>query len=291
MRFKALLHEPLLHFTLIGAALFGFFQIQNEGTTSPNPPIVISSGQIQQLAAQFNQTWQRPPNSGELKGLIDEALREEIAVREALSMGLEQDDTIIRRRLRQKLEFLLQDLVEAQAPSEEELQTWLTEHPDAFRVDPKLALRQVYFDPNLHGNELQQQLQTLQEKLQEQGASAPLLDLGDSRLLPQDVPLQSSFDIARTFGQDFAEQIEALPTGTWSAPIVSGYGVHLVLVQERIESSLPTLEQVRPQVEREFMAARHKQQQASLYENLLAKYQVIIEAPAEQPAPQSGNGS
>ena len=113
--------------------------------------IVITPGQIDAMVASFARTWQRPPTEPELKGLVDDYVREEMATREAVAIGLDRDDTIIRRRLRQKLEFLAADSVDSVPPTDAELQSWLAEHPDAFRTEGEVAFRQVYLNPEKRG--------------------------------------------------------------------------------------------------------------------------------------------
>ena len=116
--FKKLIREPLVHFLLLGGLLFAFFEWQGGGSGPGSTRISITPGLVAHLATGFSKTWQRPPTDQELKGLIDEYVKEEIAAREATVMGLDRDDTVIRRRLRQKLEFLLEDVVAEIAPTE-----------------------------------------------------------------------------------------------------------------------------------------------------------------------------
>jgi len=143
MSLESVLREPLLHFLAIGAALFLYFHWSGGGSGPGSSRIVLTARQINQLAAGFAKTWQRPPTEVELKGLADDWVREEIAVREAMAMGLDRDDTVIRRRLRQKLEFVVEDVVAAAPPTEQELQAWLAGHADAFRLEPQAEFSQV----------------------------------------------------------------------------------------------------------------------------------------------------
>ena len=116
-----LLREPLVHFLLLGAALFGVFALLGDRGSARPSHIVITPGHLEHLLVSFTRTWQRPPTAPELAGLIDDAIREEVLYREAVAMGLDRDDTIVRRRLRQKLEFLTEETAEMAAPSDEEL--------------------------------------------------------------------------------------------------------------------------------------------------------------------------
>ena len=281
MDLKSILREPLLHFIAIGAALFLYFQWGGGGSGPTSSRIVLTAGQIEHLAAGFAKSWQRPPTEPEIKGLIDDWVREEIAVREAMAMGLDRDDTIIRRRLRQKFEFLVEDVVAAAPATDAELQAWLDGHPDSFRIEPQMALRQVYVSRDRRGTRAEADARALLVRLAAAGPGARIDHLGDPIMLPQEVELSSRTDVARAFGEDFTRGVEALPPGKWAGPIESGYGLHLVLVLQQVPGSLPSLAQVRPAVERDFLSDRRTRQLAALYERLLAKYQVVIERKQE----------
>jgi len=279
MRLKSVPKEPLLHFLAIGAALFLYFHWSGGGSGPTSRRIVLTAGQIGSLAAAFTRTWQRPPTDSELKGLMDDWVREEIAVREAMAAGLDRDDTIIRRRLRQKMEFLVEDFAAAAEPTEEELRAWLASHPDRFRSESQVALRQVFVSAERRGQKAEADALAILARLQAAGAEARIDDLGDSIMLPRDLPLGPLRDIARTFGREFADRIDKVAPGQWTGPVESGYGLHLVLVHARVEASAPDLAAVRPAVEREFLADRRTRQLAALYERLLGKYTVVIERP------------
>ena len=265
--------EPLIHFLAIGAVLFLVFNWRGGSGSSR---IVVTPGQIDALAAAFTRTWQRPPTEQELKGQIDEYVREEIATREAMSLGLDRDDTVIRRRLRQKLEFLAEDTLDA-APSDAELQAWLDAHPDMYRVDPQVAFRQVYFDPERRGASVDADVRRMRERLSREHPDVALDDLGDSLMLPADVALATRTDLSHQFGHEFADAVVELAAGRWKGPVRSGYGLHLVLVRERQDGRVPALAEVRPQVERDFTADRRRRQLESMYEGLLGRYRVVVD--------------
>ena len=160
-----LLREPLVHFLLLGAALFGVFALVGDRGSARPSHIVITPGHLEHLLVSFTRTWQRPPTAQELAGLIDDAIREEVWYREAVALGLDRDDTIVRRRLRQKLEFLTEETAERAAPSDEELQTFLQQHLDAFRVEPRLAFRHVYLRRDRRGDAANAEAQHLLTQL------------------------------------------------------------------------------------------------------------------------------
>ena len=279
MALKSFLREPLLHFLALGAALFLYFHWGGGGSGAEGTRIVITPGRIEHLTAGYTRAWRRPPTDAELKGLIDDWVREEIAVREAMAAGFDRDDTVIRRRLRQKLEFLVEDAAAAAPPTDDELKAWLTAHAEAFRIEPRVAFRQIYFSRERRGATAEADARAVLARLGKAGADGRIENLGDSTLLPHEVELSERRDVARAFGDGFAGRIEKIEPGAWSGPIESGYGLHLVLVRERIDGSPPDLAAVRPVVEREVMADRRKRQLAAMYERLLAKYSVVVDGP------------
>ncbi|MBE0627879.1 MAG: peptidyl-prolyl cis-trans isomerase [Burkholderiales bacterium] len=277
MQIRSIVKEPLLHFLALGAALFLFFHFSGGGSGPASSRIVITPGQIEYFAASYAKTWQRAPSDAELKALIDDWVREEIAVREAMAGGLDRDDIVVRRRLRQKFEFVVEDIAEVAPPTDQELQTWLNAHADAFRIEPGAAFRQVYFSRERRGAEAEADARAALARLAKAGSDARIEHLGDPIMLPQEVPLARRSDIARVFGQDFAERIESIAPGSWAGPVESGYGLHLVLIRERVAAKVPELAAIRPAVERELTAERRRRQLAAMYERLLAKYTVLVE--------------
>jgi hypothetical protein len=278
---KPLLREPLVHFLLLGALLFVYFEWKGGGSGPGSTRIAITPGLVQHLASGFGKTWQRPPTDAELKGLIDDYVKEEIATREATAMGLDRDDTIIRRRLRQKMEFLVEDAVDQTSPTDAELQAWLDKHPKTFRAESRVAMRQIYVSPEKHGAVAHAEADRLLARLRAAGPDARTGALGDASMLPREVPMGPLSEVARSFGAEFAAKIDATPPGQWTGPVESPYGLHLVLVTERVAASRPVLGEVRPLVERELMAERRQAQLRALYERLLTKYTVTIEMPKE----------
>lgn len=282
---KRLLREPLLHFLLLGAGLFlAYGLLQRNGAGGEPGQILVTRGQIEQLATGFAKTWQRPPTPAELAGLVHDRVREEVYCREALALGLDQEDTVIRRRLRQKMEFVSDDIAALIEPTEAELEEYLRTHPDSFRVEPRFTFRQVYFDPQKHGEKLADDVAQLLAQLNQAGDGFDASALGDSLLLePQFAGLPAS-EVAKQFGEAFALELERLEPGRWRGPVESGYGVHLVFVSERTEASLPTLAEVRDAVRREWDNARRLAANEAFYQELLGHYRVTIEGlePADE---------
>ncbi len=278
-------HEPLVHFLVLGGLLFLFFQWRGGGSGLTSNHIVITNGQIEHLAVGYARTWQKTPTEAELKGVIDEYVKDEIATREAIAMGLDRDDTIIRRRLRQKLEFLAEDTIEQSPPTDVELRAWMARHPEAFHSEPQMAFREVYLSPARHGISVKADAGKLLARLRAAGPNASIDKLGDPTMLPSEQGLAPLFDTARIFGDDFAQALLRSNVGQWSGPIDSSFGLHLVLVTQRILEAQQELYAIRPQVEREVMLERKNKELQNLYDKLLEKYTVKIEKPT---ATQSG---
>ena len=276
-----MIREPLVRFLLIGAVLFLLFEWVGDGGEQRR--IVVTRGQIEHLAQSFEVVWLRPPTDEELKGLVDDYLREEVAIREAMAMGLDRDDTVIRRRLRQKLEFMVEDRAEAHPPTDEDLELWLEKHEESFRSEPRISFRQVYVSRDRRGENADAFAREILDDLSRAGAEASIEALGDPLILPREVSLSPQSDVSRIFGEDFAAKVLALDPLRWMGPIESGYGLHLVWVSERADGRLPALAEVRDAVERELLAARRKAELDATYERLLSEYTVVVEEEATVP--------
>ena len=277
---KRIFTEPLVHFLLIGALLFVGFALLQSDDQSMETTIVVTDSDIKILKADFERTWQRPPREAELEGLIEEKIREEIAYREGLALGLDRDDPYIRRRLRMKLELMLEDIAAQGTPADEELQKFLDDNPEKFRQEPRYSLSQVYLNPAQRRETLEGDAEELLERLKKGGDQVDFGQMGDSIMLPRDIPLSPASVINRQFGSDFTNQLSDLATGTWQGPIRSGYGIHLVLIDERVEGRDPELEEIRPLVEREYELVMRKELKEKIYASLREKYTVEIEPPA-----------
>lgn len=276
-----ILREPLLHFIVLGAALFVLFNWTDDTSGRDDNRIVVTPGRIEHLVAGFERTWQRPPTREEVRGLIDGYVREEVYYREALSLGLDKDDTIVRRRMKQKLEFLTADAAEALEPTDEELRKYLEAHPDAFRIEPRAAFRHVYLNPERHGASVEEAATDLLGRLEAGDLPAEgFAALGDRLMLPKELPLSRRGEIERLFGRRFADGVLEIPTGRWTGPVESSYGQHLVYVRERNEARLPALDEVRDLVLREWLNDRRKELEDKFYESLRERYTVVVERPA-----------
>ncbi|CAH2408078.1 peptidyl-prolyl cis-trans isomerase [Mesorhizobium ventifaucium] len=267
-----LLREPLLHFLVIGAALFGVYQWTTGDEAAPDE-IVVSAGQIASLQAIFSQTWQRPPTSSEREALIADYIRDEVLYREGVAMGLDRDDVIVRRRIRQKMEFVA-DLSADVQPTDAELKAFVADHPDRFSGEPRVSFTQVYFPA---GAQTANEAEVERLRLALNAGTADASTAGSPLLAGSDFRDLAISDVAQTFGTDFAAWIDKATPGTWQGPVTSGYGTHLVRVSERVEARQLPFEQVRDAARREWLHARKVVAAHALYEELRSRYVIKVE--------------
>ena len=281
-----LIKEPLLHFLLIGALLFVVYQQLNPEAPSRPDEILVSAGRIELLASTFVRTWQRPPTAEELKGLVDSYVREEMLAREAMKLSLDRSDPVIRRRLEQKMEFIIGDIGSSTSPTDEQLAGFLAEHPDAFRRPDSYTFRQVFLSRDKRGDAVTAEANSLLEQLREDDSGFG--DLGDPTLLPREVTDESATRISSTFGEDFARAIDELPLNQWSEPVMSGFGVHLVHLDKRVAGRLPELDEISDEVEREWRQQLRQQTRDQYLQSLLDRYQVTVEWPENERSENGG---
>jgi hypothetical protein len=270
---KKLFNEPVIMFLLIGGLFYLMHGWVFQSKRSEEKRIVVSPDQIEQLTVQFSRTWMRPPTETERQNLIKNYVRDEVYFREAINMGLDKNDQVIRRRMRQKLEMLMDNIAEASVPSDQMLMSYMQENEDKFRLDDKITFMQVYLNPDDHPD-LERGAQATLARLK---AGESPEDLGDPILVGYKFEQFTESAVRREFGIDFTEQIIKLTPGDWTGPIYSGLGAHLVKITERVEGKMPELAEVRRIVEREWMAERTRQLKDAAYGKLLAGYEVIFE--------------
>ena len=279
-----------MHFLALGALVFFLFHLTTDRGETQDGKIVVTRGKVEQLVTGFSRTWQRLPTQEELDGLVEDSIREEVLYREALAMRLDKDDTIVRRRMRQKLEFLTEDTTAAAPFTDADLQGWLDKHPDKFRVEPTLAFSQVYLNATHAGDNASAAASKVLAQLDSAGESVAAAELGDTTMLPHQFPLSRVDEIASVFGDEFARRVAQLEGGRWIGPIQSGYGWHIVYVSERTEGRPKPLSEVRDAVQRDWLAARRKEIIDATYSKMREKYAVIVEGLAPQADARSKSG-
>ena len=241
--------------------------------------IVVSAGQIQNLATTFRRTWQREPSRRELEGLVQDHVEEEVLAREALRVGLDRGDTVIRRRLRQKMEFLQDDVAELAEPTVAELREFFEANADRYQEAPHFTFRHVFLS-EARGDALEADARALLDELRAADSTPDVTDLADPTLLPARLENASLPEIASQFGEAFAEELDEFRTlDTWGGPVRSAYGRHLVEVDRRVEGRVPELDEVRETVVRDLTIERREASRQALLEGLLADREVVIEWP------------
>jgi len=279
---RRILSEPFVHFLAIGAAIFVAYAAINRGSDAPQEEtIVVSAGQIGQILEVFSRTWQRPPTPEELRGLIDAHIKEEVFYREGRKLGLDDNDTVFRRRLQQKMEFLMEPSAAELTPGEGELQAFLEANREAFRIPKRLAFEQVYFNPERRGAAAADAAEVL-ERLRAGEVSDPT-GLGDQTMLSQRLALTSVDRIELAFGGDFAAGLAKAPVGEWVGPVRSGFGLHLVKLDERKEARDPTLSEVIGIVTREWEDQRRREIADKRYADMREEYEAVVELPETEP--------
>ena len=273
-----ILHEPLTHFLILGATLFILYANVGNSRVDQVDHIVVDATQVKVLADQFQRTWMRPPTQQELEGLTEDFIKEEVLYRDALALGLDQNDLIIRRRMRQKMEFLNADIVQQQTPQDTELQAYLDDHTERYAEPERASFEQLYFKTDIDRTAAEARAPAVLKQLQD----APDTDtqtLGDASLLPPSQRLASTRDIGRVFGETFATAVSSAPAGQWSGPYASTYGLHLLRIAQRTPARQATLEEVRSEVERDWHTQQRLEANERFYEALRTRYTVEIEWP------------
>jgi len=285
--------EPLVHFLVLGALLFAAYAaLQRDSAAAPDAHrIELTAGDLRQLQIAFAASWRRMPTSDEMVALVQGRVREEVLYREALAMGLDKDDTIVKRRMAQKMEFVAEDVSAAREPTREELQTWFTSHAERFAIAPRVSFRHLYFSPDRRGARARDDAAAVQKQLAGRGEGAPTAaQRGDAFMFQQELADQSPDQIAKRFGPGFARALFALPQGSWQGPIESGFGWHVAFVDASSPGRIPAYEEVEPQVKAAWKDEQRAEASRKAYETMRAKYEVVLPAPGE-PIAEGGGAS
>jgi peptidyl-prolyl cis-trans isomerase C len=280
--FKQLLREPLVHFLLIGVALFAFSSVLNRGSSqgASSRQIDLTVDDLRQLEIAFASQWQRSPTPQEFTGLVESRVREEVLYREALAMGLDKDDTIVKRRMAQKMEFLAEDVANAHEPSIAELKAWFQNNGQRFALPSRATFRHLYFSPDRRAQHAQDDAVKALAKLSGKPRDLPLTATLSDPFMFQDYYGDRAPDqLAKEFGPAFAEALFKLKPGAWQGPIESGYGWHLIWIDSFAPGRIPTFEEVEPDVKTAWLADQREQAWRKAYQTMRAKYVVLLPAP------------
>lgn len=287
-RMKRWLREPLFHFLLIGAALFAIYHWRNP--TAPNADnshrIELTNDDLRQLEISWVAQWQRPPTDDEMRSLVEQRVHEEILYREALWLGFDRGDTIVRRRLAQKMEFLSDDVSALREPTMEELKKWYAQNGSGFAQAARISFRHVYFSPDKRDRPAQAAAESAFEKIANKGDATEQAPSGD-RFMFQDYYRDSTADqVANIFGNQFADAVLKIEPGAWSDPIASGYGWHIVWVDSIIPRRVPQFEEVDlAQIKAHWISAQRIETKRELFKAMRARYEVVLPAMAKMDGP------
>jgi hypothetical protein len=280
------LRDPLLHFVLIGAALFGIGALAKRSGPAPaTKRIEITRGDLEQMRSTWQMLWHRPPTQEELERLIDERVREEVFSREAIAMGLDRDDIIIRRRLAQKLEFLMEDVAVARVPTDEVLATFLAQHGERYAKPARLSFSHIFFSSDRRGTAVESGARAALARLRDGTAGDDTTELGDPFLLEANVANRTADEVTQMFGREFSQSVLAFEPGAWQGPVASGYGWHLVKVLARTAAEPAMLDQVRDQLVKDWKDEQRRKTNRETYERLRAGYEVTVQEPQAEASP------
>jgi len=277
------LREPLVHFLAIGAAIFVLYALYGQQDAQEQErTLTITAGEISWLNDAWEKRWNRPPTPEEHKGIVDQYIREMIVYRQARVMGLDQQDSIIRRRLVQKLENFTKDLASLTPPTEEELKTYFSAHQDRYQQPARYTFTQVFIDPDKRGDATLVDAEKIKEALIAQGTAFDSAGaLGDTFMLKNYYTENSPIEIQKHFGSGFTNSLLTLEPGQWHGPVLSGYGVHLVYVSHVSEAPKPVFAAVRERVTQDWKADKEEELSEKFYESVRDRAIVVIESPPE----------
>jgi peptidyl-prolyl cis-trans isomerase C len=272
-----LLKDPLVHFLLIGVALFAVSAWRGEVVRGGRERITVTAEQVAKVREAASLAQGRPPTEAELADLIESTVREEVLYREALALGLDKDDDEVRRRLVEKMSYLTQDLADPAPSSEQELEQFYAAEPALFTIPPLVSFDQVFFSPNERGAAVEADAAAGLAALK---AGKPPTEVGDH------TPLRASYDDAPRdqvrvlFGDAVAEALFSQPPGDWAGPYRSDFGLHLLRLRSRSEARLPPYAEIADRVAEAYGAKRRREANEAAYRRMRAKYDVVVEAPA-----------
>jgi peptidyl-prolyl cis-trans isomerase C len=281
---KRIAREPLVHFLALGALLFGLNAWRGDrgADAESAASINVTAAVIERLRAGYERQFGQAPAAEELRGLVNAHIREEVLCREALALGLDQDDSIVRQRLAQKMEFLTDDLVAAAEPAEAALQSYFTTNAARYARPARVSFSHVYFSREKRGAGVEA---AAREALAEVTKSAGDADLGDAFLHGFEFAGREPQELSALFGPEFTAHLGSLPVLKWQGPVASSYGLHLVRVETRTETEPVTLAQVRMTVLRDFQEEQRRVANRDIFERLKQRYQITVDETAITNAP------
>lgn len=274
------LREPLLHFVVAGVALFAIYGgLHGPSENEESRRIEITADDLRRIEISWLARWQRQPTAEEIRGLIEDQVREEILYREALALGLEKDDTIIKRRLAQKMDFLAEDVAALREPAPGEVEAWFAKNQERFAPPPLATFRHLFFSTDKRGADAEKEARKELAALAGKEAEG-----GDAFMFQSAYAEQTPEQVARVFGAKFARSLFQEKSGAWRGPVESGYGWHLVWIEALTPSEPPAFETVAEQAKAEWLSEQRTEAKRATFEALKARYEIVV----ARPAPESG---
>jgi peptidyl-prolyl cis-trans isomerase C len=277
--------EPLVHFLIIGFALFALYSWMERGRASNgNYQIVLTLDDLRTLDMSFVSQWHRQPTPEEFRGLVESFIRQEVLYREGLAMGLDKDDTIVKRRMAQKMEFLSEDVASAHEPSTDELKAWYANNSQKFALADRATFRHLFFGFDRRGQNAQADALAALSKIAGKSEDIPLAKkLADPFMFQDYYGDRAPDQLAKEFGPGFAIGLYKLKPKMWQGPIESGYGWHLVWIESITPGRIPAFEEVEPDVKTAWLADQKAIEWQRAYARMREKYEVV----APQPPPEA----
>jgi peptidyl-prolyl cis-trans isomerase C len=278
--------ESLVQFLLLGLVLFFGYALLHRGPSeiSPSHQIALTLDDLRAMELTFQSQWQRQPTVEEFNGMVENKIQEEILYREGLQMGLDKDDTIVKRRMAQKVQFLAEDVAAAHAPSTQELKAWFAGNEEKFALPGRVTFRHLFFGFDKRGQNAQQDASSLLRKLTGQPQDTALATAADAFMFEDYYADRTAEQLAKEFGPTFALGILRLKPGAWAGPVESGYGWHLVFIDSIIPGRTPGFEEVEPDVRTAWLAAQKQQAWQEAYARMRTHYTVLLPAAPLQAA-------
>lgn len=274
------LRHPAVHIVLLAVLVAGAILVVSGPPTGEEAKrVVVTGSDLLQLRAGFVRTWRREPTDAELRGLLEQHVRQEVLYREALARGYDRDDPVVRRAMQRKMEFLAAAQGSRKPPTDAEIEAYFDLRREKYRIPPELSIAQVYVKPDNPGAPAKQRAAALLDRLrQDDPGISELGSYGDPIMLEPFYGHASDQQLRSTFGAEFAEAVLELEPGSWQGPIRSGYGLHLVKVTEREDSRIPRWTDVKAIVARDMEYEAVTASKEQLYQEIAQSYRIVTDA-------------
>ena len=280
------LKEPLFHFLVIGAGIFLLYGVTANEPQNEETRIEVSTVRADRMVTLWEKRWNRPPTQEEFNSLTEQYVNEEVLYREALAMGLDKDDPVVRRRMAQKVKFISNDIITIDTPSDAVLQSYLDTHASRYQLAGKITFRHIYFNPAKHDASMEEEAEQLLTKLLEFNIGMDVDSEGDGFLHGTSFTNLKEFELNRLLGKEFTQKIFKQALGKWVGPLASGYGLHLVYIEARTATKTATLDVAKQSVLEDWMSDERKKVNTSFISNLRKQYDVVIAKPSTNLLPE-----